>query len=118
MKKFFNDYVNYYNRKDARSILSVFSSKVIQNQKDGLEEIRKIYADFFSEGQEIRYSLQEMKIEIYQNAVEAKARYEIEQIVKETGEKEVWRGPIRWVLIKEDGKLKILSMDYKYQRPL
>jgi ketosteroid isomerase-like protein len=118
VKKFFNDYVNYYNRKDAKSILSLFSSKAIQNQKDGLQEIRKIYADFFSEDQELRYSLHDMKIEIYQNAVEVKVRYEIEQIVKETGEKEVWRGPIRWVLIKEDGKLKILSMDYKYHRPL
>ena len=118
VKKFFNNYVNYYNRKDAKGILSLFSSKAIQNQKDGLEEIRKIYADFLSEDQEIRYSLHDMKIEIYQNAVEVKVRYEIEQIVKETGEKEVWRGPIRWVLIKEDGKLKILSMDYKYHRPL
>jgi len=118
VKKFFNNYVNNYNRKDAKGILSLFSSKAIQNQKDGLEEIRKIYADFLSEDQEIRYSLHDMKIEIYQNAVEVKVRYEIEQIVKETGEKEVWRGPIRWVLIKEDGKLKILSMDYKYHRPL
>lgn len=118
VKKFFNNYVNYYNRKDAKGILSLFSSKAIQNQKDGLEEIRKIYADFLSEDQEIRYFLHDMKIEIYQNAVEVKVRYEIEQIVKETGEKEVWRGPIRWVLIKEDGKLKILSMDYKYHRPL
>ena len=118
VKKFFNNYVNYYNRKDAKGILSLFSSKAIQNQKDGLEEIRKIYAEFLSEDQEIRYFLHDMKIEIYQNAVEVKVRYEIEQIVKETGEKEVWRGPIRWVLIKEDGKLKILSMDYKYHRPL
>jgi hypothetical protein len=118
VKKFFDNYVNYYNRKDAKGILSLFSSKAIQNQKDGLEEIRKIYAEFFSEDQEIRYFLHDMKIEIYQNAVEVKVRYEIEQIVKETGEKEVWRGPIRWVLIKEDGKLKILSMDYKYHRPL
>lgn len=118
VKKFFDDYVNYYNRKDAKGILSLFSSKAIQNQKDGLGEIRKIYAVFFGESQEIRYSLQEMKIEIYENAVDVKARYEIEQVVRETGEKEVWRGLVRWVLSKEDGKLKILSMDYKYQRPL
>jgi curved DNA-binding protein CbpA len=118
VKKFFNNYVNFYDRKDAKGILSLFSAKAIQNQKDGLEEIRKIYADFFSEGQGIHFSLQDMKIEIYQNAVEVKARYEIEQIVRETVEKEVWRGPIRWVLIKEDGKLRILFMDYKYQRPL
>ena len=117
VEKFFSQYVNAYNRRDAKAILFLFSSKAIQNQKEGLEEIRNIYADFFSEGQGIRYSLQEMKIEIYQNAIVVKARYGIEQIAKTTGEKEVWRGPIRWVLIKEDGKLKILTMDYKYHRP-
>jgi hypothetical protein len=56
-----------------------------------------------------------MKIEIYQNAVEAKARYEIEQLMKIGGEKKVWRGQIRWILGKEDGVLKILSLDYQHQ---
>ena len=116
VKKLLNNYVDYYNRQDAKGILSLFSSKAIQNQKDGLEEIGKIYVNFFKDGQEIRYSLRDMKIEIYQNAVEVKARYEIEQIPKAGGEREVWRGPIRWVLSKEDGKLKILSVDYKSDR--
>jgi curved DNA-binding protein CbpA len=118
VKKFLDHYANGYHRKDTYGILSLFSSKAVQNQKDGLEEIRKRYADFFNEGHGIRYSLQDLKIEIYQNAVEVKARYEIEQIEKTTGEKEVWRGPVRWVLIKEDGKLRILSLDYQYQPPL
>ena len=116
VKKFFNNYIKYYDRKEVKGVLSLFSSKAIQNQKDGLEQIRKIYIDFFNEVQGIRFSLQDMKIEIYQNAAEVKARYEIEQILKTSGEKEVWRGPVRWILIKEDGKLKILSVDYKYGR--
>ena len=116
VKKFFNNYIKYYDRKEVKGILSLFSSKAIQNQKDGLEQIQKIYIDFFNEVQGIRFSLQDVKIEIYQNAAEVKARYEIEQILKTSGEREVWRGPVRWILIKEDGKLKILSVDYKYGR--
>ena len=57
-----------------------------------------------------------MKIEIYQNAVEVKARYVIDQGLKEGGQKKVWRGSIRWVLIKEEGTLKILSLDYQHQK--
>ncbi len=116
VKKFFNNYIKYYERKDLKGILSLFSSKALQNQKDGLEDIRKSYADFFNEAQRIRFYLQDMKIEIYQNAVEVKARYEIEQTIKASGEREVWKGPIRWVLIKEDGNLKILSVDFKPDR--
>jgi len=56
-----------------------------------------------------------MRIEIFQNAVEVWGRYEIDQRVKEGGEKKVWRGDIRWVLVKEDGALKIRFLDYKPQ---
>jgi len=101
---------------DLEGFLSLFSSKAIQNQKDRIEGIRKIYADFFNQGQGVRYNTQDMKIEIYQNAVEVKARYEIEQILKMGGEKKVWRGNVRWVLDKENGVLKIISLDYQHQK--
>jgi hypothetical protein len=117
VRSFFNHYIEYYTRKDIESFLSLFSSKATQNQKDGLEGIRRIYTDFFDQGQEVRYSLQDMKIEIYQNAVEVKARYEIGQMVIKSGERKLWRGWIRWVLIKEAGALKILSIDYQYEKP-
>jgi hypothetical protein len=59
--------------------------------------------------------MQDMKIEIYQNAAEVKARYEIVQTLKTGGKEQVWRGDIRWVLGKENGALKILSLDYQHQ---
>lgn len=95
---------------------SAFSSKAIQNQRDGLEGIRKIYTDFFSQGQEVHYNIQDMRIEIYQNVVEVKARYEINQILKKEGEKKTWRGGICWVLVKEGGILKIVSLDYQNKK--
>jgi hypothetical protein len=48
--------------------------------------------------------------------LEVRARYEIEQILKMGGEKKVWRGNIRWVLGKENGVLRILSIDYQHQK--
>ena len=116
VRKFFANYIECYNQMDLEGFLSLFSSKAIQNQKDRIEGIRKIYADFFNQGQGVRYNTQDMKIEIYQNAVEVKARYEIEQILKMGGEKKVWRGNVRWVLDKENGVLKIISLDYQHQK--
>jgi len=57
-----------------------------------------------------------MKIEIYQNAAEVKARYVIAQVLKKGGEKKVLKGSGRWVLIKEGGALKILSINYKHEK--
>ena len=114
-RKFFNNYIERYTRMDIEGFLSLFSSKAVQNQKDGLEGIRKIYANFFNQSKEVGYHLQDMKIEIYQNAIDVKARYEIEQILKVGAEEKVWRGRVRWVLIKENVALKIFTLDYQHQ---
>lgn len=116
VRQFFAKYVERYIQKDLDGFLSFFSSKVVQNQKEGLDEIRKIYANFFNQPQQLQYQLGDLKIEIHQNTVEAKARYEASQMLKKRGEKKVWRGPIRWTLVKENGALKILSLDYQYEK--
>jgi hypothetical protein len=118
INQFFTAYVDRYTQKDIDGFLSFFSLKAIQNQKDGLEEMRKIYTNFFNQSLAIRYRIEEMRQEIYQNAVEVKARYVINQVLK-GGEKErEWSGHIRWVLVKEDGALKILSLDYQHMKSL
>jgi hypothetical protein len=51
-------------------------------------------------------------MEIYQNAVEVKGSYEIDQLNKK-GERNFWSGSIQWVLTREGGVLKIISVDYQ-----
>jgi hypothetical protein len=64
----------------------------------------------------LQNSIEDMKVEIYQNAAEVKARYSVSQVLKKGGEKRVLKGSARWVLIKEGGRLKILSIDYKHDK--
>ena len=116
VKAFFGKYTERYQRRDLDGFLWLFSLKAVQNQRGSLPEIRQIYSDFFSRSQSLKNSIEELKIEIYQNAVEVKARYAIDQVLKEGGERKGWRGSIRWVLIKEEGTLKILSLDYQHQK--
>jgi hypothetical protein len=115
VKKLFNHYVERYNKKDIQGFLSLFSPKAIQNQKDALDGIRRIYENFFYQSQDLRYSVEDMKVEIYQNAVEVKARYEVDQILRIDGEKKIWKGRIQWMLVKEEGALKIISLNYKHE---
>ena len=117
VRQFFTNYVERYAQKDIQGFLSLFSSKAIQNKKDGLEGIRRIYEAFFNQSQELRYRMEDTKIEIYQNAAEVKARYEVDQISKIGGEKKIWKGQILWILVKENGVLKIVSIDYQHQNP-
>ncbi len=114
VKKFFDQYVERYNKKDLQGFLSLFSSRAIQNQKDSLDGIQRIYENFFDQSLNLRYSLQDARVEVYQNAVEVKARYEVDQIFRQNGERKVWKGRIQWMLVKEDGVLKIISLNYRH----
>jgi curved DNA-binding protein CbpA len=110
---FFTNYVNAYNHKNHGALITLFSSKAIQNNSERYDEIKRSFARFFVQSKEIRYHLEDLKFEIYENAVEATAAYEIAQVVRRWGENKTWKGNIRWHLIKENGALKVLSLDYK-----
>jgi hypothetical protein len=111
VNQFFDQYADFYKKKDIDGLLSLFSSKAVQNHKDGIAEIRRIYTDFFNQSDELRYRMKG-NMEIYQNAVEIKARYEIDQLNKR-GKRNIWTGSIKWVLTREDGALKIISVHYQ-----
>ena len=112
MRQFFVDYVERYNQKDIGGFLSLFSPKAIQNQRDGFNEIRSIYSDFFNKSRKLRYHLEDMKIKVNQNAAEARAHYTLVQKQKRHWKEKVWKGDIRWVLVREKGALKIRYLDY------
>jgi curved DNA-binding protein CbpA len=112
VKQFFSNYVDRYHRKDVDEFLSCFSSRAIQNQTDRSEAIRNFYTKFFNQSRDLRYQIEGMKIEISQYRVEVKARFRVDQKLKKDGEEKVWKGNIRWVLVKEEGRLKIISLDY------
>ncbi len=118
IRGFFDQYVGRYNKMDVDGFLSLFSSKAKQNQQDGISEIRVLYSDYFGQMASVRNSIEDMKIEIYQNAAEVKARFTVNQVLKKGGEKKVLKGSVRWVLTKEDGMLKILSIGYKLEKTL
>ena len=72
----------------------------------------------FSQSKELRFYLQDVRIdiiEIYQNAV-VSARCEIVQILKKTEKRKAWKGEIRWVLIRENGALRIRYLDYEPEK--
>jgi ketosteroid isomerase-like protein len=116
VKQFFSNYVDRYHRKDIGGFLSFFSSKAVQNQTDGLEAISNFYTNFINQSQDLRYQIEGMKIEISQHRVDVKARFRLDQKLKKDGEEKVWKGNIRWVLVKEEGRLKISSLDYQNEK--
>jgi len=116
VREFLTRYTDRYNQKDIDAFISFFSPKAVQNQKDDLEKIRKVYTAFFQQNEELRYKVRNVKIEPYKDGFQVMADYELEGVLKKGKEKKVWRGQVRWVLIEEKGGLKVLSLDYQSQK--
>ena len=115
VRDFFANYVIRYNRKEVEKFISFFSPKAVQNQKDDVSRIQKTTQDFFDQLEAVRYQLAISKIEPHQDRVEVRAQYELEGILMKGRKSQTWKGQIRWVLVRENGALKILSLDYQPQ---
>jgi hypothetical protein len=118
VRGFLGNYVDRYNQKDTDGFLSLFSAEAVQNKSERIGKIRRIYTNFFEQSHELKYQIEEPKIEIFQNGVEVRARYEITQTPRGGGGKRVWKGNGSWFLIKEDGGLRILYLTYQHQKAL
>jgi ketosteroid isomerase-like protein len=116
VKQFFSNYVDRYNQKDVDGFLSCFSSKAIQNRTEGLGAIANLYTKLIDQSDDLRYQIEGMKIEVYQHWVDVKARFRVDQKLKKDGVDKVWKGDIRWVLVKEEGRLKISSLDFQNEK--
>ena len=114
VKQFFSNYMDRYDRRDIEGFLSLFSQRALQNQKDRFEEIKRIYTLFFNQSQELRYRLERMDIQVHPDRAEVRGRYRIDQTLKRRGEARRWQGELRTVLVKEEGSLKIISLDYQH----
>jgi hypothetical protein len=115
VRNFFDNYLVKYNRKELSGFIALFSAKAIQNQKDDVEKIRKTYENFFAQMESVNYQIAITGIETKQDRLEVKAQYALEGIVAKGRKMQTWKGQARWVLIKEDGALKVLSLDYQPQ---
>ena len=113
IREFLAEYKERYTQRDPAGFLQLFSPSAVQNHTQNMDDIRTIYRTFFEQSKDLQYDMENPLIEIYQNAAEVKARFRINQTLKENGEKRLWEGPIRWVLVKEDAVLKIGMLDYQ-----
>lgn len=116
VRQFLSDYIDRYVHRDIEGFLAFFSSKAVQNGKDGLDRIKAIYARFFNQSESLDYKLENVKIAIHGNEAKVHGHYLVIQRLKNRGGEKLWRGNLHWTLVKEDGVLKIVTLDYQHDQ--
>ena len=115
--EFLTRYVNQYVGKNVEGFLFFFSPQAVQNQRSDYNAIKRMYAKFFEESQKLRYRVKPETIEISPSEAKIRGTYLLEQETK-SGQVKLWRGNIEWTLIREQGALKVRTLQYQHtQKP-
>ena len=64
----------------------------------------------------VQYRVTINEIKPQQNSVEVRGQYALEGVLLNGRKKQNRKGQVRWVLVREDGDLKIVSLDYQPQK--
>jgi len=115
--QFLTRYVNQYVGRNTEGLMSFFSPQAVQNQKFDYNAIKRMYGKFFDESQKLSYKVNPQTIDITPREAKVRATYLLEQETR-SGEIKLWRGNIEWTLIREQGALKVRTLQFQHtQKP-
>ena len=115
-RKFLDEYIAQYRRMDVDAFMALFSKEAIENRMIPYADIYEIYRKNFSNSNSLSYNLRVYFVQPYAGNAFVSGRYELVQSLKPKGQQNVFRGNIQWGLVREDGSLKIIKIDYGRDR--
>ncbi len=115
-RKFLDEYIARYKRMDVDAFMTLFSKEATENRILPYDDIYEIYRKNFSNSISLSYNLEVYFIQPYTRSAFVSGRYEVVQSLKPKGQQKVFQGNIQWNLVRENGSLKIMEIDYGRDR--
>ncbi len=115
VRQFIGQYIERFQGMNLDGLMALFSKEVVENRKWGYNDMREAYRKTFDATKEFAYNLKIQTVQTYTRSALVTGRYEIIQTLKEVKEgsiTKIYRGNIQWDLIRDDGGLKILRVNY------
>ncbi len=110
-RRFVQEYTVRFMKLELDPFMELFSRRAVENRMLPYADIREAYRKTIEGSRSIVYSLNLDPIQMYINGAYVTGRYKIIQAFKKGG-KTVFGGNIQWVLIRENGSLKIREVNY------
>ena len=116
IRQFIDRYVDRYKAKDIDQYMALFSEKAVENRMYPYADIRPYYKKVFGETGRFEYYVNLYSIQRFKSNAFAAGRYKIIQTLKGGNDMRTFQGNIQWILIREDGSLKIRELNYGLER--
>lgn len=112
VQEFINKYIDRFKAMDHEAFMSLFSKEAVENRMLPYADIYNLYSKTFRMTNQFIYQLKIDSIQTYTKSAFVSGHYQIIQTLKENNEMKQFKGNIQWELIREDGSLKIVRLNY------
>ena len=110
MKAFLDKIVKAYKTGDIEAYIACYSTAAVERGTLKYADIKQAYRQHFARGS-YSFSLEDIQVERTSTTYVLTAWYSVSQLTgSDAGSS--WRGPVRLILVAENGELKILRNDY------
>ena len=105
-------YVDRFKALDIDGFTALFSREAVENRARPYPDMVEEYRRTFAMTNQFLYHLDIHAIQSYTKSAFVSGRYEIIQTTKPDNEMRTYQGNIQWTLVREEGALKILRVNY------
>ncbi len=112
IRQVLDQYIDRFKAMDLDLFMDVFSKQAIENRMLPYADMREEYDRMFKNTNQVLYHLNVWAIQSYTNSASVSGRYEIIQTTKPKNEMKIFKGNIQMELVREEGALKILRLNY------
>lgn len=116
VRRFMEDYKERYVRMDLDAFMALFSRGAVENRALPYADIREAYRKLIEHSRSLVYELKIYPIQVYSRSAYVRGKYHITQFPKGRGGERVYQGEIQWVIIRENGSLKIREVNFGSER--
>jgi hypothetical protein len=111
-QRFIDEYVDQYVKMNIDAFMTLYSRGAIENRMLTYADIRELYRMTLDNSESLKYDLKISAIHTYKEGTAVVGYYEVIQALKGSPYKKVYKGDIQWELVRENGTLRIMEINY------
>lgn len=115
-RQFIDEYAARFMKLDLDAFMALFSKEATENRMLPYADIQEAYRRTIAQSQSIQYQVKIYTQGPFMRGTLVSGWYKIVQVLKGEARSRVFQGNIQWILIRENGLLKVREVNYGRDR--
>jgi hypothetical protein len=117
VRQLIDDYLTRFVAMQLDPLMALFSKDAIENRVLPYEDIKAAFRKVIATSESVSCEFEIYSIKTYKQSASVTGHYQAVQTFVDNTSGKIFEGDIQWILVREDGLLKIKKVNYgKYRR--